>query len=72
MVKTMEVHNSSIESGGYLKKAKINELVRALRGIQPRSSWDDRTLSKKERGVKISKGMGHRAWSNSKTGRRQA
>jgi hypothetical protein len=77
MVKTMDVHNSSMESGGYLKKAKINDLVRALRGMQPRSSWDDRTLSKKDRGVKMSqlnnaKGMGHRAWSNSKTGRRQA
>jgi hypothetical protein len=57
MVKTMDVHNSSIESGGYLKKAKNNELVRDLRGIQPRRSWDDRTLSKKERGVKISKSI---------------
>ena len=55
MVKTMDVHNSSMESGGYLKKAKINDLVRALRGIQPRRSRDDRTLSKKERGVKIAK-----------------
>jgi hypothetical protein len=54
MVKTMDVHNSSIEGGGYLKKAKNNGIVRALRGMQPRCSWDDRTLSKKERGVKIS------------------
>jgi hypothetical protein len=55
MVRIMDIHNSSIEGGGYLKKAKNNELVRALRGIQPRSSWNDRTLSRKERGVKISK-----------------
>jgi len=69
MLKTMDIHNSSIEAGGYLKKAMNNELVRALRGMQPRCFWDDRTLSKKERSVKMSrqinlnnaKGMGHRA-----------
>jgi len=49
----MDVHYSSIESGGYLKKAKINDLVRALRGSQPRPPLDDRTLSKKDRGVNI-------------------
>jgi hypothetical protein len=53
----MDVHNSSMESGGNLKKAKVNDLVRALRGTHPRCSWDDRTLSKKERGVKISKSI---------------
>ena len=57
MVKTMDVHNSSVESGGYLKKIKHNEMVQALRGMQPRCSWNDRTLSKKERGVKISKSI---------------
>jgi hypothetical protein len=55
MVKTVDIHNSSIESGGYLKKTKNNNILRALRGIQPRYSWNDRTLSKKDRGVKISK-----------------
>jgi hypothetical protein len=53
MVKTMDIHNSSMECGGYLMKAKINDLVQALRGNQPRLPLDDRTLSKKDRGVKI-------------------
>jgi hypothetical protein len=35
-------------------------MVQALRGIQPRSSWDDRTLSKKDRGVKIFELNGNR------------
>jgi|GEM_PF-1027609 hypothetical protein len=53
MVKTMDVHNSSIESGEYLKKGKSNDMVQALRGNQPRLPLDDRTLSKKDRSVKI-------------------
>jgi len=55
MVKTMDVHNSSIEGGGYLKKAKSNNMVQTPWGMQPRCPWDDRTLSKKDRGVKTSK-----------------
>ncbi len=55
MVKIMDIHNSSIESGGYVKKAKNNNIMRALRGMQSRCARDDRTLSKKERGVKIAK-----------------
>jgi len=32
-----------------------NDMVQAPQGIQPRSSWHGRTLSKKDRGVKIFK-----------------
>ena len=53
MVKIMDVHSSSKEVGGYLKKIKNNNMVQVLRGMQPRCSWNDRTLSKKGRGVKI-------------------
>jgi hypothetical protein len=49
----MDVRNSSKEPGGYLKKVKKNDMVQALRGMLPPCSWDDRTLSKKERGVKV-------------------
>jgi len=49
----MDIHNSAIESGGYLMKAKVNDLVQALPGTQPRLPLDDRTLSRKDRGVKI-------------------
>ena len=52
MVKIMDVHNPSKEASGYLKKIKNNEMVQVLRGMQPRCSQDDRTLSKKGRGVK--------------------
>ena len=52
-MKTMDVHNPSKEASGYLKKIKNNEMVQVLRGMQPRCSWNDRTLSKKDRGVKI-------------------
>ena len=51
--RTEQAQALSKESGGYLTKAKINDLVRALRGNQPRLPLDDRTLSKKDRGVKI-------------------
>jgi hypothetical protein len=43
------------EPGGYLRKVKSNDMVQAPRTIRPRSSWDDRTLSKEDRGVKIFK-----------------
>jgi len=36
-----------------MKKIKHNEIAKVLRGAQPRYSQDDRTLSKKGRGVKI-------------------
>jgi hypothetical protein len=49
----MDIHNSSKEPGGYLKKVKRNDRVQALRGMLPPCSWRDRTLSKKDRGVKI-------------------
>jgi len=49
----MDVHNPSKEAGGYLKMTTNNERVKVLRGVQPRCSQDDRTLSKKGRGVKI-------------------
>jgi len=49
----MDVRNCSKEPGGYLKKVKRNDRVQALRGMQPPCSWNDRTLSKKDRGVKI-------------------
>jgi hypothetical protein len=52
LVKTRDVCNSSKEPGGYLYKVKRNDRVQALRGMQPPCSWDDRTLSKKDRGVK--------------------
>jgi divalent metal cation (Fe/Co/Zn/Cd) transporter len=38
MVEIMDNRNSSKEPGGYLKKVKNNDMVQALRGIQPRSS----------------------------------
>ncbi len=53
MVKTLDIRHSSKEPGGYLKEVKKNYMVQALRGMQPPCSWDDRTLSKKDRGVKI-------------------
>ena len=60
MVKIMDARNSSKKPGGYLKKVKNNDIVQALWGIQPRSSWDDRTLSKKDRGAKIFELKGNR------------
>ena len=52
-MKIMDAHNCSIEPGGYMKKIKHNEMVKVLLGMQPRFSQDDRTVSKKDRGVKI-------------------
>ena len=49
----MDIHNCSIEPGGYIKKIEHNEIVKVIRGVQPRCSQDDRSLSKKGRGVKI-------------------
>jgi hypothetical protein len=48
----MDVHDCSLESGGYMKKIKHNEMVHMLRGTHPGCSWK-RTVSKKGRGVKI-------------------
>jgi hypothetical protein len=53
MVKSMDLRIFSKDPGGYLKKVKNNDMVQALRGNQPRLPLDDRTLSKKDRGVKI-------------------
>jgi len=39
--------------GGYQKRIEYNEKVEGFRGTHPRCSQDDRTLSKKGRGVKI-------------------
>jgi len=49
----MDVHSPSKEAGGYMKMKTNNEIVKILRGTHPRCSQDDRTLSKKGRGVKI-------------------
>jgi hypothetical protein len=49
----MDVHNCSIEPGGYLKMTTNNEIAKVLQGTHPRTALDDRTLSKKDRGVKI-------------------
>jgi hypothetical protein len=48
----MDIRNCSIESGGYLKMARHNEIVQVLRGMELRCLWNT-TLSKKSRGVKI-------------------
>jgi hypothetical protein len=53
--RTEQARTLSKEPGGYLKKAKNNDMVQTPRGIQPRSSWHDRTLSKKDSGVNIFK-----------------
>jgi hypothetical protein len=45
--RTKQARALSKKPGGYLKKVKSNAMVQAPRGIQPRSSWHDRTLSKK-------------------------
>jgi ribosomal protein L10 len=66
MVKIMDIRNSSKERGGYLKKVKNNDMVQALRGMQPPCSWDDRTLSRKDRGVKIFSRNPHNAVGGSK------
>jgi hypothetical protein len=60
MVKIMDIRSSSKEPGGYLKNVQNNDMVQALRGIQPRCSWDGRTLSKKDRDVKIFELKGNR------------
>ena len=59
-MKVMDLRNFSKDPGGYMKKIKHNEIVKVLRGMQPRCSKDDRTLSKKDRGVKILELRGNR------------
>jgi len=49
----MDLCYSSIEPGGYLKKAMNNDMVQALRGIRSRFSQYGRKLSEKGRGVKM-------------------
>jgi len=49
----MDLCYSSIEPGGYLKKAKNNDMVQALRGIRSRFSQYGRKLSEKGRDVKM-------------------
>ncbi len=52
MVKIMDVHNPSIEAGGYLKNTKHNKKVKVPEAPTPECFWST-TLSKKGRGVKI-------------------
>jgi len=51
-VTIIDIHNCSVEPGGYMKKIKHYEMVQILRNTHPRRSWN-RTLSKKGRGVKM-------------------
>ena len=52
-VKSMGLGTFSKDPGGCLKKIKYNEMVHMLRDTHPWAAWNDGTLSKKGRGVKI-------------------
>jgi len=52
-VKIMDLCYSSIEPGGYLKKAKDNDIVQALQDKQPQCFSNGKRLSRKDRGVKV-------------------
>ena len=60
--RTEQARTLNKEPGGYLRKVKSNDMMQALQGIQPRCSWDDRTLSKKDRDVKILEWKGSSRW----------